>query len=320
MTSKKARFPPRKLKNPLVSIVMTIYNEAHVVDEAIRTLLDQSYKNIELILVNNGSKDTTSSVIRKYAKRKDVKILGLEKNLGPGGGRNAGAKAASGDILIFIDADMVFDKKYVEGLIAPVIAGKTIGTFHDTELVKNKEHVWARSFSVNRIENPGEISGVFRAVLREPFLAIGGFDTSRGYFDDHLGALGVSSRAHATCYHNNPENLAEIFSHSRWVGRSLIQDPHNRDRFGVAVLLSWIGIATVMILTASRHFALPGWLAGIALAPLLLFVLVKGLGRAMKDGYPEFVITVPIVWVVRILGYWLGATGEIIRRAFGRKR
>jgi hypothetical protein len=201
-----------------------------------------------------------------------------------------------------------------------VLAGKATGSFHDTELVKNVDKVWARAFSMNRVENPGETSGVFRAVLRDAFLSTGGFDTSKGYFDDGLGGIGPSVRAHAKCYHNNPEHLGEILKHSRWVGRSMIQDTHNRRRFGTGVVVSWLGIVAFITLPFAGYARLFGMLALIALALLLLFVLIKGVKRAMKDGYPEFIITVSIVWLVRIAGYWLGASGEIVRRTFGSKR
>ena len=296
---------------------MTAYNEAHVIREAIDTLLAQTYPRVEVIVVDNGSTDGTSDIARSYRSR--VRSLRLRRNTGPGGGRNAGARMARGDILIFIDADMVFDKRYVAGLIAPVVGGKAIGAFHDREIVKNRHRLWARSFSINRVEHPAKTSGVFRAVLRKPFLAIGGFDTSRGYFDDDLSALGVSVRAHAMCYHNNPERLGEILRHSRWVGRSLIQDPAKRRFTTLAVVGSWACIALVAVMAPLRPLISVSLIVA-AVAILAAFLLYKGLTRAIRDGYPEFLITVPVVWIVRLCGYWLGASAQLLRGDRDRAR
>lgn len=303
------------MKAPLVSIVMTIYNEAHVVEQAIDTLLSQSYKNIELVLVDNGSKDATLRTIGKYQKKKNVKIVALKANLGPGGGRNAGAKIAKGDILVFIDADMVFDKQYINGLIKPVVEGKAVGSFHDTELVKNVENLWARSFSINRIPQSTETSGVFRAVLRKPFLKIGGFDTSRGYFDDNLGVLGPSVRAHATCYHNNPESLGEIYKHSRWVGKSLLQDKDISPRYRKAIIVSWVGLVGILALAILGFWHFVAWLALVALVLLLVFLLSKAIPRMLAERRPEYFFSIPLVWSTRLLGYYVGASGHLLRRS-----
>lgn len=303
-------FAPKRLRTPLVSVVMTAYNEAHVIREAIDTLLVQTYPRMEVIVVDNGSTDSTPDIVRAYRSR--IRSLRLSRNAGPGGGRNAGARVAKGEILVFIDADMVFDKRYISGLVAPVVAGKAIGAFHDREIVKNRHRIWARSFSINRVEQPAKTSGVFRAVLRKPFLAIGGFDTSRGYFDDDLSALGVSVRAHAMCYHNNPERLGEILRHSRWVGRSLIQDPVKRRFTMLAVVGSWAYLALVAVMAPLRPIISASSVV-VAVAILAAFLLHKGLTRAIRDGYPEFLITVPVVWIVRLCGYWLGASAQILR-------
>lgn len=303
------------LKNPLVSIVMTMYNEAHVVEQAVETLLAQSYRNIELILVDDCSKDNTLKVVGKYAKRKNVRIIALRKNQGPGSGRNAGAKAARGKILVFIDADMVFDKDYVKGLIRPILEGKTIGTFHGTELVKNTDNLWARSLSINRMEGGGPTSGVFRAVLRKPFLEAGGFDASRGYFDDNLGSkLGQSLRADATCYHNNPETLGELYRHSRWVGGSLLRDKDIRARYRSMLLLSWLGIAAAAALAVLGHWRILRWLAAAGLALLAAFLLVKAVPRMIRERRPEYLFSIPVVWLVRLAGYYVGAAKQMFRK------
>ena len=304
---------PRKLRSPLVSVVIAAYNEARVIGEAIGTLLDQSYPHVEIVVVDDCSVDGTSRVVRRYARR-GVRLLRLARNSGPGAGRNAGARIAKGEILVFVDADMVFDREYVSNLIRPIIAGKAIGTFHDTELIKNKDRVWARAFSINRIESPVEECGIFRAVLKDAFLSKGGFDESRGYFDDDLSAVGLSRRTHAVCYHNNPERLSEVFRHSCWVGRSLLRDPSLRQRVLPLVAVSWTLLLAIVFLVVIGSWAWMAALILLAAIPIVAVLLWKGIRRAINDGYLEFIVTVPIVWSVRLSGYWWGASSEMLRR------
>ena len=300
----------RKLKNPLVSIVMTIYNEAHCVAEAIDTLLAQSYKHFELVLVNNGSRDKTLEVLNRYRDDARVKIVSLKKNLGPGGGRNAGVKVAAGEIVVFIDAYMVFDKTSIRGLIKPILDGEVVGTTHDTELVKNKQNVWARSLCVNRIVGKPLWSGVFRAVLRKKFLAAGGFDPSKGYFDDEIRGIGKAKVVHAVCYHNNPETLSETFKHSAWVGRSLM---NNKSTMSGAMRNYWVLLAAVVLVLGGGIVLVLAYNVQVLPLLLALFVLAwvlvaakLALSRAVNEKRLEYLVTIPVLWAVRMLGYVWG--------------
>lgn len=83
-----------------VSIIIPCYNQAHFLPDAINSALAQSYKNIEVIVVNDGSVDNTSEVARKFK----VKLIEQE-NKGLAAARNAGIKAASGEWILPLDAD-----------------------------------------------------------------------------------------------------------------------------------------------------------------------------------------------------------------------
>ena len=296
-----------------VSVVITAYNEADVLGKAAESMLAQTYKDFELIFVDNGSTDDTYKEIQKWTKKdKRVRAVRLKENMQPGGGRNAGAKAAKGDILVFVDADMVFDKDYLKILTKPILDGKTIGTTHTKELVANPENIWARSWCLNRIPDDLEEkgSGVFRAVLKKNFLEAGGFDPKKGYFDDALGALGRSTPVPATCYHNNPTSLKEVFFHSTWVGNSLVQSQPAKTR-GVLVM-SWIILALVIGIAFVNVFVAT-WMVGAALLLFLLFLLRKTLPRMIAEKRPEYLFSIPVLWTVRLLGFYLGATGAFFR-------
>jgi glycosyltransferase involved in cell wall biosynthesis len=87
------------------SVIMPLYNVEPYVNEAIDSVLKQSYNNFELILVNDGSTDKTKEICEEYLKIDKRVILVNKENGGLSSARNAGIEAARGDYLCFIDGD-----------------------------------------------------------------------------------------------------------------------------------------------------------------------------------------------------------------------
>lgn len=96
-----------------VSIIVPIYNAEKFIKKCIESILNQSYKNLELILVNDGSKDNSSKIINQYKNNKRVNIF-TQKNHGAAYTRNFGLKQATGKYVTFIDSDDFIDKDYIE--------------------------------------------------------------------------------------------------------------------------------------------------------------------------------------------------------------
>lgn len=90
---------------PLLSVVVPIYNVEAYLDECVGSLLNQTLKNIEIILVDDGSQDKSGEIADRYGeKHENVKVI-HQKNSGLGHARNTGIKAASGDYVGFVDSD-----------------------------------------------------------------------------------------------------------------------------------------------------------------------------------------------------------------------
>jgi glycosyltransferase involved in cell wall biosynthesis len=91
---------------PLVSIILPTYNRAYVIDKAIISILNQTYKNFELIVVDDCSTDNTRDIIEKYLRADNrVRYIRNDKNLGPAGARNIGIESAIGEFIAFQDDD-----------------------------------------------------------------------------------------------------------------------------------------------------------------------------------------------------------------------
>lgn len=105
---------------PLVSIVIPVYNAAKDLPACMDSVLGQSYGNMQVILVNDGSKDSSLTICRQYVQKDNRVVLLDQKNAGPGAARNAALKVASGEYVQFVDSDDLLPEWAVETLVQAV--------------------------------------------------------------------------------------------------------------------------------------------------------------------------------------------------------
>ena len=89
------------IDQPLISVIIPCFNHAHFLPDAIKSVLNQSYKNTEIIVVDDGSSDNTNDVATSFP---DVKYV-YQTNQGLSAARNTGLKKSNGKYLVFLDAD-----------------------------------------------------------------------------------------------------------------------------------------------------------------------------------------------------------------------
>lgn len=105
-------------KQPLVTVIIPIYNVGKYIDKCVLSILSQSYNNIELILVDDGSPDDAGNICDMYAENDErVKVI-HKKNGGVSSARNAGLDVAKGAYIMFIDGDDWADVDHVEYLLS----------------------------------------------------------------------------------------------------------------------------------------------------------------------------------------------------------
>ena len=104
-------------KNNLVSIVVPIYNSQNYLKDVVDRIINQTYRDLEIILVNDGSTDNSSFICESY-KKKDSRVIVINKdNGGLSSARNAGTRVANGDYIAYIDSDDLISKYYIECLV-----------------------------------------------------------------------------------------------------------------------------------------------------------------------------------------------------------
>jgi glycosyltransferase involved in cell wall biosynthesis len=213
-----------------LSVIIPVYNEELSLEACIESLGAQTHPDFEIIVVDDGSTDETLVILKNLEKTLPNFKFVKQFHRGAGAARNLGAKNAKGDVLVFVDADMTFDKAFLETLVEPIGKRDIKGTWSREEYVSNWDNVWARCWNINENweskrrhpKNYPDQQPVFRAILKSEFDRVGGY-TPGGYDDDwslytKLGYKAVNAPG-AVFYHKNPASLAEIYNHARWVGK-----------------------------------------------------------------------------------------------------
>jgi glycosyltransferase involved in cell wall biosynthesis len=100
------------LYNSKISVITPAYNAENYIADAIKSIREQNYDNIEIIIIDDGSTDATATICKSL----DV-ILIQQENLGISAARNTGLKAASGDLIAFLDADDLWFKDALKTLL-----------------------------------------------------------------------------------------------------------------------------------------------------------------------------------------------------------
>lgn len=100
-----------------ISVITPVYNAEDHLDKCIQSVLNQSFTNLELILINDGSKDSSGAICDSYAKKDPRVKVFHQENGGPSVARNKGINVMKGDFVAFIDADDYVDTDYLEAFL-----------------------------------------------------------------------------------------------------------------------------------------------------------------------------------------------------------
>lgn len=103
--------------NNKISVVIPMYNAFNTLDRCLSSLLNQSYKNLEIIIVDDGSLDASLEKVKEYASKDNRIKYYVQKHAGVSAARNYGLKFVSGDFIQFVDSDDDLDLKYFEKML-----------------------------------------------------------------------------------------------------------------------------------------------------------------------------------------------------------
>ncbi len=174
---------------PLVSVIIPTYNRAKFLKLAVESVLWQTYPRIELIVVDDGSKDETSYFITQYP----LKYVKIPKNLGVSLARNRGIFHAQGDFIAFLDSDDRFLPRKIEKQVEFFLANPQFMAVQTEEiwfrkgkrLNPKKRHAKAKGFFLDRALDLCVVSPSTVMLRREVFQHIGLFDENLPACEDY---------------------------------------------------------------------------------------------------------------------------------------
>jgi poly-beta-1,6 N-acetyl-D-glucosamine synthase len=267
--------------NPLVSILSPCYNEGITLENCIKGFNKQSYKNFEVLIINDGSTDNTKEVGAMLEKKypKMVRLIN-KKNGGKANALNYGLKQAKGEIVICIDADSVFKNDTISQLVMPfkdpkvaAVAGNVRISNSDNLLTKNQsieyitgQYLEKRTFS--ELDCVQVISGCVGAFRKSTLLKVGGYSSDTLVEDMDLtvtlakNGYKIVYNPDAVAYTEAPANLKDFIKQRyRWCyGRYEVLKKHKGilfnkkyGRIGTVglpyyLIMPWVDVVSSIIL------------------------------------------------------------------------
>ena len=153
---------------PLVSVILPVFNGEQFLSQAIDSVLGQTYSNLELIIIDDGSTDNTSEIINNYT---DTRIKSIQQNnAGPSAARNRGVEEAVGDFVAFIDADDTYSLFKIAEQALFLEATDADATYCDIQVIDHLAHNLATIKSEGIYPNKEDFyaSLLFRQIIPAP--------------------------------------------------------------------------------------------------------------------------------------------------------
>ncbi len=212
------------MKKDKISIIVPIYNSELYIDECIKSLINQTYNNIEIILVNDGSIDKSFDICEEYQKTDNrIKLRDNQKNMGVSFSRNKGLDIATGNYVMFLDSDDYFDNDYIEKMYNSIIKNKCemgvsgFRCFSDKkeEIVQYLNHdkvltfdMIAKDFVSTHYFNSVSKTIIDLDIIKKNNIK---FDTSLAFFEDQKFSFMVMNKCSrimylSNCYYNYRTN------------------------------------------------------------------------------------------------------------------
>jgi len=189
-----------QLKNyPMVSVVITTKNEEKNIENCLRSIKGQTFKDIELVVVDNFSEDKTVEIAKKYGAK--VYSKGPERS----SQRNYGTQVSSGKYLLYLDADMILSPTVIEDCVEKCEIDRVDALYVPERIVG--EGFWIKVRDFERSFYTGTVVDAVRFIRRDLFERVEGFDESLigpedWDFDRRIRKIGRTGIINMPLYHN----------------------------------------------------------------------------------------------------------------------
>ena len=211
---------------PKISVIIPLYDAEKYIEECLNSIIKAPPKDKEIIVVNNNSTDKGPELVSKF---KVVKLVNETKK-GPSAARNKGIKESSGDILLFLDDDLIVDKNYINEIVKTFDEDRKIVCVGGIAHSYNQDSIISLSHEVRLMGYSPSHSGVFEvktiptmtfSTLRKVIEEVGLFDEDLIMAEDYDLCIRIRKKGYkcvmnskAIVYHHNPTEMKSLIR--RW--------------------------------------------------------------------------------------------------------
>lgn len=185
---------------PIVSVIIPCYNSSKYIIETLDSVYQQTYRNIEVVIIDDGSKDNSVEIIQNYISSKANFRLIIQENTGQSIARSNAVEKSNGEFLFFLDSDDKIEKTYIQKCIEAFEKDSNLGiVYAKAKYFDAKNSEWKLpEFNIKKflLGNSIHISALIK---REDFLKVGGFDKNLTFYEDwdlFISIIKLGRKAH----------------------------------------------------------------------------------------------------------------------------
>lgn len=167
--------------NPLISTIIPVYNTEHYLEKCVDSVVNQTYKNLQIILVDDGSTDNSPALCEKYAQNDSRIVVIHKKNGGLSSARNAGLQVSTGDYITFVDSDDYISFSSYQEMISAIRGRDNVVACSCFRRVDENGNVYERNDPHNTPEETSNLD-----YLKELLLHIGDVSVCTKLFPRNL--------------------------------------------------------------------------------------------------------------------------------------
>jgi len=323
---------------PLVSVIIPCFNEERYIAGSIESFLSQTYQNIEIIVVDDGSTDKSVKIVKKYP----VKLIQCEHR-GVSHVRNEGIRNAKGDIIVFAEGDGKYAENYIETIIEPLKDRKIGGVLAGERRILNWNNSLAQKYLSLRFIASYELTKIGeRPVLggwafrKEIFSEVGFYNEKMACGEDREFSERIKKKGYkfvwipdTYMYHKEAENLVELFKKSFWTGykcrefREKFERQNNFEK--LQQLIFFFGIVALPIIFIMSilysHLLFYLFLAILVGEIIAMFVKDKelrlGYRLAFQKKWYSMILSYPIIMFLNYFSFLFGDYYGFSKKRFG---
>ncbi len=305
------------------SVIVPVYNRPEEMDELLNSLVNQTYSNFEVIVVEDGSSVKSQSVVEKYSQRLNIHYF-YKENSGPGPSRNFGFEKARGEYFVVFDSDCILPPTYFESIEKFLLVNKLDawggpdrGHESFTLLQRAMAHTMSSFLTTGGIRGAKQIIGNYQprsfnmGISKSAFQKTGGFRFDRFAEDIELSirmkklGLIVGLISEAYVFHKRRATLSQFFHQVSNFGKGRVQVGASHP--GEIRLVHWFPAFFLMgILLTPILFLFSRWIGLIAVAGYVLFfisIAIESFSKAKSIAVA--LLSIPSA-LVQLVGYGSG--------------